>query len=161
MNTSEPKLDNEQIKTMINAILDKYRREEGMLVSVLHEIQGEYHYLPRPALEEVSRGLKIPLTRVYSVATFFKVFSLKPRGRHLIQVCLGTACHVRGGARVRDTIERDLAIKSGETTPDFTFSLESVNCVGACALGPIVLVDGQYNGQMTIEKVDSVLKKYA
>lgn len=154
------KVSNQKIKSKVAEILEKYQREQGLLVSILHDIQTEYHYLPRYALEEVSRGMEIPLTRVYSVATFFKVFSLKPRGRHLIQLCLGTACHVRGAARVKDKIERELSVKAGETTADLAFTLETVNCVGACALGPMVLVDGQYNGQMTTDKVDSVLKKY-
>ncbi len=159
--SSEQKPNNKQVKRKVDEILEQYQHEPGLLVSILHEIQAEYHYLPRYALEQLARGLKIPLTRVYSVATFFKVFSLKPRGCHLIQVCLGTACHVRGAARVEDKFERELGIKPGETTRNFAFTLESVNCVGACALGPIVLVDGQYHGQMNTDKVQPVLKKYA
>jgi len=100
-----------------------------MLVSVLQDIQTEYKYLPQEALEEVCQGLSIPLSRVYSVATFFKAFSLTPRGRHLISVCMGTACHVRGAVRVLEKIERELGIESGDTTPDQCFSLETVNCV--------------------------------
>ena len=144
----------------VKQILSKYQHDESMLVSVLQDIQTEYKYLPQEALEEVCQGLSIPLSRVYSVATFFKAFSLTPRGRHLISVCMGTACHVRGAVRVLEKIERELGIESGETTPDQCFSLETVNCVGACALGPMVIVDEEYHGEMTTEKVDSVLKQY-
>jgi NADH-quinone oxidoreductase subunit E len=102
----------------------------------------------------------IPLSRVYSVATFFKAFSLKPRGKHLINVCLGTACHVRGAARVLDKLERSLGIRSGETTEDCKFTLETVNCMGCCALGPVVKIDGQYFGEMGPEKVNPLLARY-
>ena len=102
----------------------------------------------------------IPLSQVYSVATFFRAFSLEPTGRHLINVCLGTACHVRGALRILERIERELGIKRGETTKDLDFTLETVNCVGACALGPIVIVDGEYSGQMSTEKVSPMFKKY-
>jgi NADH-quinone oxidoreductase subunit E len=131
-----------------------------MLVSILQDVQSEYNYLPKEALAQVSQDLDIPLTRVYSVATFFKAFSLKPRGRHIINVCLGTACHVRGAVRIRDEIERELDIKPGETTKDLKFTLETVNCVGACALGPIVIIDGKYSGQMKPDKVKTLLESY-
>jgi len=147
-------------KQKVAVILDRYQRDQGLLVSILQDVQSEFYYLPQDAIEEVSRGLDIPLTQAYSVATFFKAFSLKPRGRHLINVCLGTACHVRGAVRILDKMERDLNIKTGETTEDLRFTLETVNCVGACALGPIVLIDGKYHGQMSTDKVDSVLKDY-
>lgn len=148
-------------KQKVAAILDRHQRDRGLLVSILQDVQSEFFYLPEDAIEEVSRGLGVPLTQAYSVATFFKTFSLKPRGRHLINVCLGTACHVRGAVRILDKLERDLNVKPGETTEDHRFSLETVNCVGACALGPILIVDGKYHGQMTINKVDSALKEYA
>ena len=131
-----------------------------MLVSVLQDVQVEYRYLPQEALEQVSDGLDVPLSQVYSVATFFKAFSLEPRGRHLINVCLGTACHVRGAVRVLEKLERDLCICQGKTTPDLKFSLETVNCVGACALGPMVIVDDDYHGEMNTDKVESILKNY-
>ena len=154
------KAGSKQVKQKVESILDKYEGHEGFLVSILQDVQAEYNYLPKDALLEVSRGLGIPLTRVYSVATFFKAFSLKPRGRHIVHVCLGTACHVRGGVRILETVERELGIKTGETTSDFKFTVESVNCLGACALGPIVVVDGEYNGQMTADKAVSLLKSY-
>jgi NADH-quinone oxidoreductase subunit E len=150
-----------QIQQKMGQILDKYQRDPSWLVSILQDVQAEYYYLSENAIEEVSRGLGIPLTRVYSVATFFKAFSLIPRGRHLINVCLGTACHVRGAPRVLEKIERDLGISSGETTKDLRFTLETVNCVGACALGPMIIIDGEYHGQMSTDRVSPVLKNYA
>jgi NADH-quinone oxidoreductase subunit E len=147
-------------KQNVKTVLERHQHDQGMLVAILQDIQAEYNYLPQEALMEVSQGLDIPLTRVYSVASFFKAFSLKPRGRHLINVCLGTACHVRGAVRVLDEIERELGIKAGGTTKDLKYTLETVNCVGACALGPIVIVDGHYSGEMKTDKVKSLLKSY-
>jgi NADH-quinone oxidoreductase subunit E len=144
----------------IKSILARYDGDPGMLVAILQDVQAEYNYLPKEALEKVGEGLGVPLSRVYSVASFYKAFSLKPRGRHLINVCLGTACHVRGAGKVLDEIERRLNIKSGETTEDLKYTLETVNCVGACALGPIVVVDGKYEGQMTAAKVKPLLESY-
>lgn len=144
----------------IKSILARYQGDPGMLVPILQDVQAEYNYLPKEALVLVGQGLEVPLSHVYSVASFFKAFSLKPRGRHLINVCLGTACHVRGAGRVLDEIERKLGIKSGETTEDLKYTLETVNCVGACALGPIVVVDGSYSGQMTAGKVKPLLESY-
>ena len=149
-----------QIERKVGLILDSYQHDTGLLVSILQDIQAEYNYLPKKALIEVSQRLDVPLSQVYSIATFFRSFSLTPRGRHLINVCLGTACHVRGALKILEKIERELGIKSGETTEDLKFTLETVNCVGACALGPIVIVDGEYEGQMTSDKVNPILKKY-
>jgi len=149
-----------QLKQKTKSILDNYQRDEGMLVSILQDIQAEYNYLPKKVLIEVSQALGAPLSQVYSVATFFKAFSLEPRGRHLINVCLGTACHVRGAVRVLEAIERELAIKAGRTTKDLKFTLETVNCVGACALGPIVIINGEYHGQMKTDKVKALLQNY-
>jgi NADH-quinone oxidoreductase subunit E len=132
-----------------------------MLVSILQDIQSEYNYLPKEALVQVSHGLDVPLTQVYSVTTFFKSFNLEPRGRHIINVCMGTACHVRGGAKVLEMIEQELGIKTGDTTEDLKYTLETVNCVGACALGPIVIVDGEYSGEMTTDKVKPLLEMYS
>lgn len=150
----------EQIEERVESILDNYQREEGMLVSMLQDIQAEYNYLPREALAQVSQGLDVALSQVYSVATFFKAFSLKPRGRHIINVCLGTACHVRGAVRILEEMERELDIKPGETTEDFKYTMETVNCVVACALGPIVIIDGKYSGQMKGNKVKPLLGSY-
>jgi len=144
----------------IKSILDKYQREKGQLVSILQDIQAKDNYLPKEALTQVSEGLGLPLSQVYSVATFFRAFSLKPRGRHLINVCLGTACHVRGAVRVLEKMEQELGIGPNETTKDRRFTLETVNCVGACALGPIAIIDGEYSGQMKTNKVAPMLKRY-
>ena len=130
------------------------------LISVLEDIQSRCRFLPREAMILVSEGLGLPLSQVYSVATFYNAFSLLPRGRHGICVCVGTACHVRGAKPVLDRLEETLGIKPGETTPDLHFSLETVNCLGACALGPIVVVDGKYSGQMYAAKVDDLLAQF-
>jgi len=144
----------------VEVILERYQHDKGMLVAILQDIQAEYNYLPKEALQKVSNSLEVPFTRIYSVATFFKSFSLKPRGRHLISVCMGTACHVRGAPKILDAIERELGIKAGETTEDLRYSLETVNCVGACALGPMVVVDGSYSGEMKVDKVKPLLESY-
>ena len=150
-----------QVSEKVVQVLDRYQYDKALLVSILQDVQAEYRYLPEDAIVEVSRGLEIPLSQVYSVATFFRAFSLEPRGRHLINVCLGTACHVRGAAKVLDKFERELGIKSGETTKDLKFTLEIVNCVGACALGPMVIINEEYHGEMTTDKVETVLKNYS
>jgi NADH-quinone oxidoreductase subunit E len=153
--------ETKELAAQVDSILDRYQHDPGMLVAILQDVQAEYNYLSREALERVSSCLSVPLSQVYSVATFFKALSLKPRGRHLINVCLGTACHVRGAVKVLEAMERELSIKSGETSEDLSFTLETVNCVGACALGPVVIIDGEYHGQMTSEKVKGVLKDYS
>jgi NADH-quinone oxidoreductase subunit E len=149
-----------ELKAKVGQVLQEYQHDKSLLVDILQDIQAETGYLPREVLEETSRGLDVPLSRVYSVATFFKAFSLKPRGRHLINVCLGTACHVRGAGKVLEKIEQELGIKTGESTKDLKFTLETVNCVGACALGPMVIIGEDYHGEMTPEAVSSVLKNY-
>jgi len=127
------------------------------LISVLEEIQARYRYLPREAMILVSERLGVPLSQVYSVATFYNAFSLERRGWHQIYVCVGTACHVRGARQVLTRLEESLGIKPGETTSDRKYSLDTVHCLGACALGPIVVVDGEYSGQMHVRKVDELL----
>ena len=144
----------------VAAIIDKYGADKGQLISVLQDIQAESYYLPREALVQVSKSMDVPLSRVYSVATFFRAFSLKPRGKHLINVCLGTACHVRGASKVLEQIERSLNISRGETTGDAKFTLETVNCMGCCALGPVVNIDGEYFGHIDAGKVGSLLAQY-
>ncbi|MBI4286407.1 MAG: NAD(P)H-dependent oxidoreductase subunit E [Chloroflexi bacterium] len=150
-----------ETKGQIAAILESYHHDKKWLISILQDIQGQHHYLPREALVEVSEGLKIPLSQVYSVATFFKAFSLKPRGEHTVTCCMGTACHVRGAVKVLEKLERDLGVNRGDTTANGKYTLETVNCVGACALGPIVIVDGEHSGQMTTDKVKPLLEKYS
>ena len=150
----------DQFKEKVDQVLQKHRRDKALLVDILQDTQASIGYLPKEALEEVSRGLEVPQSRVYSVATFFKAFSLKPRGRHLINVCMGTACHVRGAVKVMEEMEQELGIKTGETTGDLRFTLETVNCVGSCALGPMVIIGEDYHGEMTPEKVGPVLAAY-
>ena len=154
------KARDDQIQQKVESILDGYQRDQGLLVSILQDVQAEYNYLPKEALVQVSQGLCVALSQVYSVATFFKAFSLKPRGRHLINVCLGTACHVRGAVRILEEVGRELSIKPGETTEDFKYTLETVNCVGACALGPIIIIDGKYSGKMKSNKIKPLLKDH-
>lgn len=154
------KINPRTLKSKVKAITGRYNNDRGMLVSILQDTQAEFGYLPREAIVDVSKAMDVPLSQVYGVATFFKAFSLVPRGRHLIQVCLGTACHVRGGEKILDTVERELNIKPGESDKDLDFTLETVNCVGACALGPIVIVDGNYSGEMKIDSVKPLLDSY-
>jgi NADH-quinone oxidoreductase subunit E len=124
------------------------------------EIQQEFNYLPEEILIYIGSKLKIPLSKIFSIASFYANFSLKPRGKHLILVCMGTACFVKGASHVLERIEERLGIKAGETTPDKLFTLETVNCLGACALAPIVVIDGHYHGKATVQKVDTVLDQY-
>jgi NADH-quinone oxidoreductase subunit E len=144
----------------VDRILSAHGNEQSQLIGILQDIQSDYNYLPQAALRRVAEKLDISLSRVYSVVTFFKAFRLKPRGRHLIRVCLGTACHVRGGSRIVEQIGRILGIKPGETTDDLNFTLETVNCLGCCALGPVMVVDGEYYGKLTMDKVGKILKSY-
>jgi NADH-quinone oxidoreductase subunit E len=144
----------------IDTILDRHSQEQRGLIPSLLGIQKEFHYLPPEALERVSERLNVPLIRVIEVASFYKAFSLEPRGEHIITVCLGTACHVRGGELLIDQIDRVLHLKPGETSKDLQFTLEAVNCLGCCALGPVMVVDGKYYGSMAVSKVEKVLKSY-
>ncbi|MBU7028133.1 MAG: NADH-quinone oxidoreductase subunit NuoE [Theionarchaea archaeon] len=148
------------MNTFIESILSKWNYDNSCLISILLDIQDEYNYLPEDALTVVAEKLGIPLINVYSVATFYKVFSLTPRGKHLINVCVGTACHVRGGRRIVERIEKLLDLDVGETTEDMQFTLETVRCLGACALGPVVVVDGEYHGHMSTKKVDALIQQY-
>lgn len=150
----------ESSERKINSLIDSYQDRKEQLIALLQDIQAECHYLPHSALVSVSQKLDIPLSRVFGVATFFRAFSLKPKGRHTVTICLGTACHVRGGQRLADKMERDYHIKPGETTEDLRFTVETVNCLGCCALGPVVVVDGKYEGQMNPDKLDRLLRKY-
>jgi NADH-quinone oxidoreductase subunit E len=144
----------------VDSIIDSYDDKKEQLISLLQDIQAEFNYLPQDIIIKISQRLDIPLSQVFSVATFFRAFSLRPRGRHVVTVCLGTACHVRGGRRLVDKIERDYKIKPGETTEDLRFTLETVNCLGCCALGPVVVVDGKYESRMNADKLDRVLRRY-
>lgn len=139
-------------------ILKKHSDRRGGLIGLLQDIQEEYGYLPEPALREVSEKTGRPLIDVYGVATFYRCFSLTPRGKHLAAVCLGTACHVRGGAQVAEEFERRLGVRAGETTKDNEFTFETVNCLGCCATGPVVVIDGKYHGQVSVRDVAGLIR---
>ena len=143
----------------IREIVARRGDERGALIAVLQDIQGRYGYLPQEGLREVAEGTGRSLVDVYGVATFYRSFSLKPRGKHLISVCLGTACHVRGAPRILEQFQRELGVGVGETTPDGEFTLETVNCLGACALGPVVVVDGRYFSNVAMPRVKGILRE--
>ncbi len=143
--------------TDTSRILEKHTEDKGRLIAVLEEIQAEYGYLPEQSLRIVSGETGCSMVDVYGVATFYRSFSLTPRGKHLICACLGTACHVRGAPRVVEEFERQLGIKAGQTTEDKEFTLETVNCLGACALGPVVVIDGHYFSKVRKSKVSQLL----
>jgi NADH-quinone oxidoreductase subunit E len=144
----------------IDQIIDKHNGEDSSLIQVLLEIQSENHWLSKEALDRVGEKLQVPLTRILHIATFYKAFSLVPKGRHEIHICMGTACHVRGAPRVLDTVQDLTGIRPGETDLDLKFSLETVNCLGCCALGPVVEIDGKTHGKMAPAGAADVLKKY-
>ena len=144
----------------VDQIIDKHQGEASALIQVLLDIQAENHWLPQEALERVSEKLKVSVARIQHIATFYKAFSLVPKGRHEIHICMGTACHVRGAPRVLDTVQDLTGIKPGETDLDLKFSLETVNCLGCCALGPVVEIDGTTHGKVAPGETADVLKSY-
>ena len=150
-------MDNDKIDQIIN----KYPVDASSLVQVLLEIQREYHWLPKEALLEISQRLRVPFSRIQQIVTFYKAFSLVPKGRHEINICTGTACHVRGAPRLLDSIQDLTGIGPGETDVNLKFTLETVNCVGCCALGPVMVIDGEYHGKMAPAKSEDVLKSYS
>jgi NADH-quinone oxidoreductase subunit E len=143
----------------IDQIIDKHHGEASSLIQVLLEIQSANKWLPKAALARVSEKLDVPMSRIQHITTFYKTFSLVPKGRHEIHVCVGTACHVRGAERILDIVEEVTGVKSGETDPDLNFSVETVNCLGCCALGPVMVVDGEYHGNVDPAETAAVLKK--
>jgi NADH-quinone oxidoreductase subunit E len=144
----------------VDAIIDKHGADRRALISLLLNIQDEFYYLPQEALERVAEKMDVPAVQVYQVARFYKAFSLQPRGKHLVTVCLGTACHVRGGERLVEQLGRLLQVAPGKTTEDRLFTLQAVNCLGCCALGPVMVVDGTYYGKMSATKIEKILNKY-
>jgi NADH-quinone oxidoreductase subunit E len=144
----------------IEPILQRFGNEKGALIPVLQEVQAMYGYLPKEALVRVSEAMKIPLSRVYGVVTFYAQFYLTPRGKHTIRVCRGTACHVRGGRSVLNVVKDSLGIEDGETTEDLQFSLETVACLGTCFLAPVMMVDRSYYGKLALERVPSIIEKF-
>ncbi len=147
-------------QTEIEAIIERYGRKGSAILAILQDIQEKEKYLPRETLEYVGKKLDIPLNKLYRIATFYRAFSLMPRGRHEVCVCMGTACHVRGAQRVLDQMKLELDIRPGETTKDLLFTLETVNCLGVCAAGPVVAIDGEYFGKMSPIKVEGTLAKF-
>jgi len=145
----------------VHEIIDRYGADRTASLAVLQDIQREYNYLPREALELAAERMGLPLGEIYRMATFFRAFSLQPKGEYVCTVCLGTACHVRGGPRILETLERELNIKAGNTTADGKFSVEAVRCVGACALGPILLVNEEPHGYMTSDKATKLIAQLA
>ena len=144
----------------IDKIANKYQRDQAALIQVLLDVQNEYNWLPEAALRRIGERLGVAFSEVYRVASFYKALSLSPRGRHQVRVCLGTACHVRGAPRILEKVEQALNIKAGDTTGDMKFTLERVNCLGCCALGPVMVVDGEAHGKLAMAKVEKVLNGY-
>jgi len=154
--TFQASFDVSEIEHLLNGRKDG---DDGSLMTVLEEVQAQYRYLPKDALILISERMGVPLSQTYSVATFYNAFSLKPKGRHIINVCLGTACIVRGSRKILERISDRLGIKPGETTEDGEFTLETVNCVGACALGPVAIIDGSHFGRVNVSGADKLLKE--
>jgi NADH-quinone oxidoreductase subunit E len=144
----------------LEAILSRYDGEAADLIPVLHDIQEEFNYLPQDELKIVAHRLNVPLTQVYSVATFYKGFSLEPLGVHHVRVCRGTTCHLHGGTRLQEGVSRRLGIEPGQTTPDGQFSLEGVKCVGKCGAAPVLAVDGDYFGEVGVDTLTKIIKTY-
>ncbi|MCX7044964.1 MAG: NADH-quinone oxidoreductase subunit NuoE [Candidatus Sumerlaeota bacterium] len=149
-----------ELKVSIDKAIEMRRHERAPLISVLQDINLEFRHLPPDGLKYIAQRLGIPLSRVYHVATFYTAFSLTPRGEHTIKVCVGTACHIRGAQRLVEALEERLQIKAGETTKDQKFTLETVNCLGACALSPVIVIDSKYFGNLTRSKLEKTLNRY-
>ncbi|MFC2038176.1 NADH-quinone oxidoreductase subunit NuoE [Chloroflexota bacterium] len=135
--------------SLLDPVLEKHLDQADALITMLQEIQTAYSYLPEAALIRLSKEAKVPMSRIYAVATFYAQFYLYPRGKHIVRVCRGTACHVRGGSLILDAVERELGISDGETTPDMEYTIETVACIGACALAPAMVIDEDTYGKVT------------
>jgi NADH-quinone oxidoreductase subunit E len=144
----------------IDRIIGKHQGEASSLIQVLLEIQSEYSWLPKKALERVGEKLKVPFSRIQHIATFYKAFSLVPKGRHQVHICVGTACHVRGATRVLDKVQDLTGIKPGETDTELKFSLDTVNCLGCCALGPVMEINGKTHGKLSPANTEDVINSY-
>jgi NADH-quinone oxidoreductase subunit E len=144
----------------VDEIIERYKGEEGVLIQLLLDIQSEFNWISKEAIAQISKRMQIPKSQIYRIASFYEAMSLEPVGRHIVQVCLGTACQVRGAPKILDRIEENLKIKGGETTPDMRFSLKRVNCLGCCAMGPVMVVDGDYHGKISPAMVEGILERY-
>jgi len=164
MNEAKPLQDEVTVEIdylELDQIIDKdFNTDKENLIMILQSIQRHYNYLPKPALLYLSEKLGVPYSKIYGVGTFYSTFSLEPRGRNIISICLGTACHVRGGERVRERLEETLNIKDGETTEDSKFTLESVRCIGCCSLGPVIKINEDMHGRIMSDEVKTVLDQY-
>jgi len=143
-----------------NIIEEEFSNDQENLIMIIQAIQRRYNYLPRPALTYLSTKIGVPLSQIYGVATFYSTFSLEPRGRNIVSICLGTACHVRGGERVRERIEDALDIGDRETTEDQRYTLETVRCIGCCSLGPVIKINEDVHGHISSDQVDNILDRY-
>lgn len=155
--TPEVEIDYLELDRIIE---QEYENDKENLIMILQAIQNRFNYLPRPALSYLAAKIREPYSKIYGVATFYSTFSLEPRGRHIVSICLGTACHVRGGERIRERITANLGICDGQTTEDGRFTLESVRCIGCCSLGPVVKVDEDMHGRLAPDKIDEILENY-
>ncbi|KPK96071.1 hypothetical protein AMJ80_02090 [bacterium SM23_31] len=144
----------------IDEMINGYNRDKRAIVSMLQDIQDKYYYLPEDTLAYLSSAMEVPISLLYGFATFYRTFSLQPRGKHPISVCMGTACHVRGAGRIIEKIEREIDIKLGETSDDLLYSLDEVHCLGCCGLAPVVTVGDDLYGKITVTKIPGILKKY-
>ena len=144
----------------LNEIIKKHKGKPGGLIPVLEEAQVALEYLPIAVQKKIALELNLPLSRVYGVVTFYSFFTMTPRGKHTVRVCLGTACYVRGGKAISETLEKEFGISAGETTPDRMFTLETIRCLGACGLGPVVVVDEEVHGRVKPSKVKEILSQY-
>lgn len=152
---NEQQISNQQL----DKVIDKYVGKEGILIQLLLDLQRELNWIPKEAVTRINERLGIPVSDIYRVASFYTAISLKPRGKHLVRVCAGTACYVRGGQRVLDAAERAIGIKAGETSSDLQFTLETVNCLGCCALGPVVEINGKYHGTATPKQMEQIIER--
>lgn len=144
----------------VDEIINRYKGEEGVLIQLLLDLQSEFNWISPEVIARISEQMRIPKSQIFRIATFYKAMNLKPVGRHIIQVCLGTACQVRGAPKILDRVEENLKIKEGATTSDMRFSLKRVNCLGCCAMGPVIVVDGTYHGKITPSMVADILEQY-
>jgi len=144
----------------VDRIIDRHGSAGGTLIAILTDIQKEYSHLPREALRRVAERLEIPFSQVFSVSTFYKIFSLSPRGQHSLKVCLGTACHVKGAGLILDRLRRDLGVPEGGTTPDGRFTLETVRCVGCCSIAPVLMMDETAYGRLKQEELAGIVGRY-
>jgi len=153
--------DSQTESIQIDEIIQRYQGDRGMLIPMMQDVQAACGYLPQEKLKELSRNLGVPLAQIYSVATFYASFRLMPKGEHTIQLCMGTVCFLKGAGGISEALQEEFQLKPGATSPDGKFTFARVNCVGACALAPVMVVDGQYHGKLTAESAVDLLHKIA